>query len=466
MSELRDLLDREAVRVSAPPDALSAVLGSVDRRRRNRKVRSAVLAIVVALVAIGAFVKVFQAHEPVPVGPPEITVGNVRDMEMAWTAKEPGGCCPTATVSGDRVYVAGKEVVSAYDLDCGQDGATCTPVWVGDPGTVRHYLLAPVVGDGMVFAVDGKDLYAFAEDCAIGGATCTPAWVAPLHHDSDPLAPVVGGGMVFTTGGSRVFGYPTHCGVDGATCHPTWSAHGGGQPGVGSGFLFGSECYSVMRPCADLPQHRVLAWSLDCIASGASCSPEWFGLVRGMPAYLNPPEVSDGRVYVAGGNRLYGFDLGCGSDGARCDPVWVGATHEPPPGRVWDSAVADGMVFAGASTRGGLYAPGPGSIYAFQQDCGMTICQPTWKVDTIGVPHPAVRNGVLLVGTHRGGSFQAYPTLCEATHGTCRPLWQATTFDHGRIFDHVTTSPSSMCAGSDSGRVYCYAVHGGRAAAS
>ena len=115
------------------------------------------------------------------------------------------------------------------------------------------------------------------------------------------------------------------------------------------------------------------------------------------------------------------------------------------------------MVFAGATGRDHLYSGAPGDLYAFPADCGSRICHPIWRVHLDGDPWLTARNGVLIVGTY-GGSFFAFPTDCAPTNGTCKPLWETNTFDGGLIFDHVTMTDSTVCAGGDKGQVYCFAV--------
>ena len=351
MSELQGLLDREAHRVSAAPGALESVLHRADRRRRNRRIGSAVLALVLAAAAISTLVKAFEQSEPKPARWPKITVENVARLQLAWTATQPGGCCPTSTVSGDRVYVAGKKGLTAYPTDCGTGGVTCAPIWVGTPDHVRRYMLAPVADGHRVFAVDGKNLYAFARDCASGGSSCGPSWVATFEGPLEPSPPAVGGGLVFTAAHNHTYAFREDCGTGGSVCEPVWVGAGQGPPSVIDGTVYGWECATVGHPCAANDLHRVFAWSLDCIAAGGTCQPSWFGLVRGLAAFPSTPSVWDGRVYFGSGNRLYAFPVDCRSDGGRCEPVWIGATGQSAGGRVQSWTFDGGMVFAGVTGK-------------------------------------------------------------------------------------------------------------------
>ena len=458
MSEWQGILDREARRISAGPDALEAVLHRVDRHRRNRRVATTIFALAVAALALTTLVRVFERSEPRPALPPKITKENVAQLQMAWTATEPGGCCPTATVSGDRVYVGGRKGLSAYEIGCGTDGTTCRPLWFGAIDHVRHYLTAPAAGDGIVVVADRLHVYAFPIGCAMGGATCRPIWVAspPTHDVSGPAhpyrgelfnaisPPVVANGLVFAGSWNETRAYPTDCRTD--PCEPVWVGPGGGIPAVVDGVLYASDL------------DHVYAWSTDCIAAGGPCDPLWFAPVHEVVAWPSPPAVSDGIVYFGVGNRLLGFPVGCATDGARCDPVWIGATEEPR-GRVLSWTVDDGIVFVGATTKDHLYQGAPGDVFAFPQRCDEIACDPIWTTRLDGDPWLTARNGVLFAATY-GGSFFAYPTRCSVVDGACKRLWKTSTFDHGLIFDHVTMNDSTICAASDKAQVYCFSIPG------
>ena len=67
MSGLKELLDRESERIRSDPGALDHVLHVRDRRRRTRRVGTAVLALVVAGVSIALVARAFSTgSEPVP----------------------------------------------------------------------------------------------------------------------------------------------------------------------------------------------------------------------------------------------------------------------------------------------------------------------------------------------------------------------------------------------------------------
>jgi hypothetical protein len=57
MSQLKDLLDREAMRISAPPNALDLVLTRRDRRARTRRIRAGVVGIAVLALLVVVLVR-------------------------------------------------------------------------------------------------------------------------------------------------------------------------------------------------------------------------------------------------------------------------------------------------------------------------------------------------------------------------------------------------------------------------
>ena len=460
MSELQSLLDREARRVSAVPGALDGVLRRVDRRRRNRKVGTAIFALILAAAAISTLVRAFERSELRPARPPRITDQNVADLRMAWTAT-PGGCCPMPQVVGDTVYVGWNDGVSAYPLYCKTGGATCKPIWVGSVRGVGHHpttsideyganrLQTPVVADGMVFASDYKRLYAFPVDCATGGAICEPSWFA--HPALLPIAanaltpPAVGSGVVVVGVGGTLYAYPTHCGTGATVCKPAWAAQGDGAPSVSDGIVYGSDA------------HDLYAYPADCGTGGATCEPLWVGAVNGTPACCwDPPTVVDDLVYVGTtAGSLYAFPTSCGTGGATCEPVWIGATGERGGGVVsW--TVDDGMAFAGTTRAGTSYAQA-GHVYAFSTTCGTVVCKPLWTVTVDADPWLAARNGLLFVATH-GGFIAAYEERCHSSGGRCEPLWTAATFDGGLPFAPPPITDRALYSGGDSGRVYAYTV--------
>ena len=242
MSELQGLLDREAhPGLGSARGARVRPAPSADRRRRNRRIRSAVLALVLAAVAISTLVKAFEPSEPKPARWPKITLENVA-RASSWLGPRRN----LVDAARRRRFPAtastwqGRRGSRPIQRTAEQGGMTCAPIWFGTVTDVTHrpvtttvdykadHLEAPVVSDGMVFSVDKHHLYAFPVDCATDGATCQPSWFAvPPTPKYPPTLPVVADGLVFIgTGDGHLFGYPTHCGTGAMVCEPTWIAHG------------------------------------------------------------------------------------------------------------------------------------------------------------------------------------------------------------------------------------------------
>src|SRR5262245_55905242 len=147
MSEIRELLDSEATRVTAHVDALDQILGRVVRRRRAQQLRAALLALTIAALAIGFLIRALDLGPQ----PASITPDNVKDLKVAWKASVDGMPAGSALnrianpVAGssypnpilwspgstdDAVYtVTASGSLSAFPTSCGSDAATCKPIW-------------------------------------------------------------------------------------------------------------------------------------------------------------------------------------------------------------------------------------------------------------------------------------------------------------------------------------------------
>ena len=76
MSQLKDLLDREARAIDADPDALDSVLRARDTRQLNRRIGAALLALTITAIIVAMFAGTLRVREPVPgdrrpIGPTE-----------------------------------------------------------------------------------------------------------------------------------------------------------------------------------------------------------------------------------------------------------------------------------------------------------------------------------------------------------------------------------------------------------
>jgi outer membrane protein assembly factor BamB len=153
-----------------------------------------------------------------------------------------------------------------------------------------------------------------------------------------------------------------------------------------------------------------------------TCQPSWTG--RTGPQAIAAPAVMGGLVYVASqasrtsnDGRLNVFAAaGCGQP--TCDPLWrgIGGTESF---LISSPAVASGVVYVGSFD---------GTLFAFgAAGCGASICEPLWTGSTGGPidSSPAVAGGLVFVGT-TDGSLYAFPAAgCRSA--TCSPLWRGLT---------------------------------------
>ena len=125
MSELHDLLDRRASGYGPPPDLFDRVLDRGRRRDRNRRVGSAVVAIIVALAGVGTVLRAFDGGPRTPVSPspsPLATNGDITfvgreesDMASLYLLDPTGG-------TSRRIL--------DLDPDCRRRGTTWCEPWI------------------------------------------------------------------------------------------------------------------------------------------------------------------------------------------------------------------------------------------------------------------------------------------------------------------------------------------------
>ncbi len=149
----------------------------------------------------------------------------------AWIG-ETGGPATSVTLSADTAYVVARGALMAFPLSC--DG-NCRPTWTGTvlpgrpqtPGAIG----APTIDAGQVF-VGGSDgtLSVFAEGCA--AVTCKPIRAWPLG--SLPLlAPVVRDGVVYAvSSGGVISAIPLGCDSASPGCGAPWSETVGTSTGA------------------------------------------------------------------------------------------------------------------------------------------------------------------------------------------------------------------------------------------
>jgi outer membrane protein assembly factor BamB len=442
MSELRDLLDREASRVAAPPDALDVVVRRVERRHRRQRLGTALVALAIAAAAIGYAVRMFNL---VPQAT-SITPDNVKDLKVAWKAQLDGSASGSAlnrianprapgmwpnpilwapAADANTVYVASASgTLFAYPTSCGSSGATCEPDWVASTGGGVRW--APTVSDGEVFVAttDGKVL-AYPAGCGTGGGSCPPDWIGTVTNWASS-SPVVSGGIVYVGDhlSAQLFAFPVDCATGGGSCSPLWVAQAGPP------------------------------WS----STGLGPIP----LVNENSEYA--PVVAGGVVYALSiTHDVYAFDAATGA------PLWIGPTDPADAGlegRFNSVAVSDGFVFVGA-TGGPFHEQQLPKLYAFRIGCatGGAVCQPVWTAQSFegGFAQPVAADGVVYVGSFRNaghGHVSAFPADCPARRGTCDPLWVGRAEDEANTYypivagDHVFTT-SGILGSTDAFSVSC-----------
>ena len=404
MSDVRDLLeraDRATQRILPPRDRYERLLRLRDRRRRNQRIASAVLALILALAVLGGTISVFQRGEGLRPASQPITPTNIGSLRLLGTGSF-GGHADGVSVSDGLAYVttrASSGELVAFPASCASPDA-CAPVWIADThgGT-------PAAGDGMVY-VASDNLYAFSASCGSGGATCEPAWIGSVSGRR-MSAPVLGTDAVYVAGagerGGTLYSFPTSCRSKGGTCEPNWSA------------TFPSSWYPRLKVTDDTlyvvdSGGRYAAFPTDCGTSGAMCDP-----LKGAPA---PPQpVVDGKVFVGTdpGQVVRAYSAQCAD--LTCPPLW----H------------TSGIT----STRWGMITPGNGLLFVFQWHGGSAAQGPG----------------------RSGGGILAYPTECGTGNATCDPAWTWGTGTAGEqhvSIDALATAGDRLYAASGNGKLYVF----------
>lgn len=388
MSEPRELLEREARRVAATPDALASTIRRVERRRVIRRVATITVALGVAIVAIGSALSLFRASVRERLAEHGLTPREVRNLTLEWHAPLQGHVSPPVVVGGS-VYV--------------WSGATGRPERV--PAT-----------------------------CATGGGTCTPSGSQALGRFVGHTGmTVVDGVLYIATNDGRLAAYPCQ---NGCPSDPMWIARVPGrlsQPAVAGGVVYTTALVHKDEHAT------VYAFDATCSSGGGHCQPLWTG--RG-PVGGSFAPVVDGFVFVGHAQGpLYAFPVGCATGGRRCGPAWVGVPGLDLSFTSWPVAVGDldviltdrgvlaldpacftsqvcvpvcrtshvnGIAFASEGPRY-YVATIEGDVLGFDADCGIgaALCPPSWSARLPG-GEPAnfgsllVRDGVVYVGTSTG----------------------------------------------------------------
>jgi outer membrane protein assembly factor BamB len=408
-----------AVRRFVPPErSFARLVEQRDRRIRNRRIRAAVVGVIVAILAIGPLIRSAR-FETVPAD--RITPDNVERLEESWRADVlPGSRSPM--VSGGLVfaYEGSSRRLVAFDEHCAVGVATCNPAWELElpiEGGFEDLVSSPVAADGRVYVPwstctphpDGgascfDHVYAFASPCS---QPCQPLWSAQTGV-LDEGSIIVADGLVLI-GGNRVDAFPVDCALDGSECEPIWSyEQADGLPVVAGDRLLVADDRSGLG-----------VFSLGCIRSGGDdCAIGGAGTGGGSA----PVAVNDDIAVVRNGenDRIRVLDLACIAE--SCEPQW--SAPAPPDGRFGAASIGDAVVVITAD----VYAP-PAHVVLLAYPTTCTgVCRPIWTVERPGDPDrgpyflPTIAGGYVLTGV---GGVTAFRQDCRTDGGLCRPAWTA-----------------------------------------
>jgi hypothetical protein len=426
MPELTTILAREARTVDLEPGHYERLLRRHDRRRRNRRIGSALLAIAIAAATIGYAIDVLHREtERIPMD--RITSRNVARLGLVWTAsaEASSGAPGSPTLRNGIVYVdvgagEGSGGIMGFPLSCAATNGSCLPAWSAD---VPHELTGIAVdeqnlyvGEGLTVSTtpsptsDHYRLEVFRRSC--GSNPCRPIWTTKtVRAEVEPIEFV--GGRLYVRLGRWLQAYRSSCGH--ATCEPVWTARGVGPPTLVDG-------RAIVSTRSGLAMFSSACW----MAHGPAC-PQIGKAdtdVSGDATMLRPPLVVDGRVFLGAAGGIQAFPQSCRGS---CRPLWHATV---PRGSGFEPVVADGMLLAAAE--------GGSELFAFHVDCpdaqADRTCAPAWighVEEGVGFP-PVVTGDRVIVGAAFGSSLNAFPLTCV---GDCLPAWTA------RLDDSITFPP-------------------------
>jgi hypothetical protein len=407
--DLHDVLeraDRAVANIRQPADGLDGVRRLRERRRRTRQITAMVVALALAVAAIGGAVITFRAAERQVPATREIEPSDVGELTLAWQAQAPPQGSFDAVYAGGGKLLVGAGGLVAFDGDCATDGADCTRSWTAEvpffEDVVIHDGVAYVAG---VSPVEG--VYAFPLDCRSDGGPCQPLWVSKLSGVRSGLRIVddtLYGLFDYDDGAFGIFSMPSDC--DSLVCRPNWVAHGWvSWSSSGGPVMSGDQVFAVSSDAG----RELASFPADCRRVGGEGEPTWtvsLGVVG------TGPWVDDENVYVMTAEGLIAYPTSC--EGPTCEPRWVSSV-----GVDMEVIAGDGMVFT--HSRDGLVA--------FASDCGMggEECRPAW---TAPDAYPVlVEDGLVVAETETAGSDEAgvavFRERCRTDGGACAPEWRS-----------------------------------------
>jgi hypothetical protein len=414
MSDEHDLIDRSIRRWDPPEPAMERLLRRRDRKRKNQRLGTAVMALVIAAVAVaGTLAALERSFEPRPAEGP-ITPDNVSELHLAWSADVEGRPTGLATTA-DAIFVAatGSEQLQRFALSCGDRLATCRPDWFAHPSEAdaAGVWVSP---DGRVFLTTDR-LSAFADSCPGGSTACLPIATGAL--EGVPQVPVgAGGSVIVATGDNRLYAFrQTDCGP-GSACTPEWLSRRTTTPFVDPVVVGDNVVVSQVHGSG------YESFPVRCATHGDVCDPSvTWTLPEGWLQYSPPAVAGDTMYMTVWTNTHAGIDAAllaipssCATGGS-CRVLWKAPVDPTSSVGVGTPVVAGDHVIV-ALLEGSV-------VQAFPASCGGPRCQPLWTgpVDAVlgNSLTPVVLNGVVFA-PGQGGGATAFPVDCATE---CRPLW-------------------------------------------
>jgi outer membrane protein assembly factor BamB len=383
-----------------------------------------------------------SAHDGYNTAETTISVGNVSQLQVAWTGTTGGVVSSSPVVADGVVYIGSNDgKLYAYPVGCAGGGGSCSPLWTATTGGAIGGV--PSVADGVVYvgSADGN-VYAFAVGCASGGATCTPIWTAPTNGIS--ATPIVANGVVYVgSGDGNLYTFAVGCASGGGSCSPLWTAMTTPGNGIRGAALVANGVVYVSSMDSRFYAFDA-AGVTNCSGSPKSCSPLW----TADGGWFDTAAISNGKLYVDSvqSNSLDVFPPLCRTDGGTCSPIVTYAMGDYPNST---PAVANGVAYIGAND---------GKLYAFPADCTTGSCSPIWTAQAGSHVRssPAVANGVVYIGGSVAGTISAFAVGCASGGATCSPLWTYQT--GGYVNSSPAVSNGVVYVGSADGKLYAFGL--------
>jgi outer membrane protein assembly factor BamB len=336
-----------------------------------------------------------------------------------WTGRLPGTAAnpPAVTPSGDIVVSTENGKLSAFAATC-RPGCS-KPTWTADIG--HRFGASPVIQAGVVYGLDpySATLYAVPLRC---DQTCRPVWKGRLGPPTTTVtqpglpgggsrsgewdAPIVSDGVVYALGpvDHAVYAY------DASTGKQLWHSE---VPMPAYTPRFNVPILSSGSVIDGIGQ-RLYAFKVGCRNDGGPCTPLWSS--SSIDAYLSEPIVAGGQVLVgtaSGENDGSVASFGnCANGTTRCRPTWQ-STRLPEMSVAQPIVVGDQLIATSSIA---------GRLVAFPVGCTGDPCPMNWKAAVSGAITPVASGDVVFVASP-GGTLAAFDVHCATGGATCQPSW-------------------------------------------